>query len=323
MGRIGRAAARLIMEREGMELAAVNDLADPETVRSLLLYDSVHKKARFSVETDGSRLLLDGKPVALSHGSDPAAAALGPVDVVLECTGLFPSAAQAAPHLENGAKKVILSSFPSDHTPVYLPGINEKAYRGEAVVSAGSCTTNCLAQLVAPLEERYGVRSGHVTSIHSYTGDQNLLDGKSGSGFRQGRGAAQNIIPFPTGAARNLPRILPSMEGKLEGVGLRVPTPDVCLMEAVLELGKHATADEINQMYRDLSTDGLQNVLGTDDRYMVSSDMAGDTRTAVLVTDLTRVNGTFSLRLFAWHDNEYGYAARMLDLAETITDKPQ
>src|SRR6266568_2263642 len=264
-GRIGRPSLKIIFEKEELELVAINDLTDIETSAHLLQYDSSYGiyGREVSVDKENSELIIDGKPVKYFSEKDPLNlpwAKLG-VDVVLDCTGIFLDQEGAGKHIAAGAKKVVLSTPPKDDVPVYLLGINEKEYKGESIVSNGSCTTNCLAPMIKVLDELCDVEQGFMTTTHSYTNDQNLLD-LPHRDLRRARAAALSIIPTTTGAAKTVGKVIPHFKGKLDGISLRVPTPDVSLTDLAVVVDKAVTVEQVNDAFRKAASSGpLQRIL--------------------------------------------------------------
>ncbi|MGE4295629.1 MAG: type I glyceraldehyde-3-phosphate dehydrogenase [Campylobacterales bacterium] len=301
-GRIGRACARMVLASPDMQLLAANDPMDPQTLDYLLRYDSVHGA-------------LDSLPPSLKFSSflAPAECDFSGADVVLECSGRFLTREANRVHLKRGAKKVVLSAIPKDDTPVVAPGSQSV----EPIVSAGSCTTNALWLLTVALQEAFGVETVLATSLHSYTSDQNLLDAKHTVEKRRGRAAALNIIPVETMAARNLARFESRWQTCAAAIGIRVPTPDVSLMQAVFRLGVCANKNAVNEALLQKSRQMPANLLAVENEPKVSGDMIGNPCSAVVAADLTQTAGSL-VSVSAWHDNEWGYAARMIDLARLL-----
>ncbi len=319
-GRIGRSVARIIHGRDDMELVAVNDLADPGTLAYLLVHDSVHGRWGESAEYDGKNFRFGGRAVRYFSHADPADIPFDETgaDVVLECTGRFLTRKQVDRHLEKGVEKVIISAPATDDTPTYVLGVNAHDYRGEAVISNASCTTNCLAPIAKTLHEAYGIRSGLMTTIHAYTGGQSLMDAPLYTDPRRCRAAAVNIVPTTTHAAWAVYKVLPGLKGRLHGRSVRVPTADVSLMDLDLVLETPVTEEAINLLFREKSTAELAGIVGVDERYGVSQDFCGDPRSAVVAADLTQVIGGDMVKIMAWYDNEWGYANRLVEMAAYI-----
>jgi glyceraldehyde 3-phosphate dehydrogenase len=238
------------------------------------------------------------------------------VDVVLECTGVFETAKDAGAHIQAGAKKVILSAPAKDETPVYLLGVNEKEYQGEAIISNGSCTTNCLAPAIKVLNDSFGVEKGFMTTTHSYTNDQRVLD-LPHKDLRRARAAGLSIIPTTTGAARTVGKVIKELAGKLDGISLRVPTPVVSIVDFIGNLKKVATAEEINQAFKEASENGLKEILSCEKEPLVSMDYKGNPHSAIVDLSLTMTNGNLA-KVVIWYDNEWGYSNRLVEMAEYI-----
>ncbi len=328
-GRIGRNVLKNIMRKHSkyLEVVAINDLADPETLVHLLRYDSVYGIYEKTVKSSGDVLRVDGvdkgMKINLYAKKDPSELPwedLG-IDVVLECTGLFRDHEGAKKHLEAGAKKVIISapSKDPDKTPSFVMGVNEGNYDPEEhdIMDMGSCTTNCLAPILKVLHENFGVESGMMTTVHSYTASQNLLDGPH-KDLRRARAAAENIIPTTTGATKAIGRVLPELDGKIEGMAMRVPTPTVSVVDLVCELEEEATREDVNFSLKKASQKKeLDGILGIEDAPLVSSDYVGNSFSSVVDADMTSAVGR-TVKIFAWYDNEWGYSARLADFAKYV-----
>ncbi len=316
-GRIGRAVVRNL--GSDFELVAINDIMSAQMMAYLLRNDSVH--GRFAKDVryiDEESLEIDGKRVRISHYADPKEIDFCDADVVIEATGKFLSYELAQPHLQT-AKKVILSAPAIDDTPTFVYGINHKNYKGERLISNASCTTNCLAPIVWLLERFFGIEKGLMTTVHSYTIDQNLLDSDHRREIRRSRAAAVNIIPTTTGAARAIFRVLPSLKGKLDGRSVRVPVADVSLMDLDVVVSKEVTKEQINELFREAAANELAGILYVDEEYRVSQDFCGAPYSAIVAADLTQVIGGNLVKIMSWYDNEWGYANRLLDMARWIT----
>ncbi len=320
-GRIGRSVARIISKRDDVELVAVNDLADPKTLAYLTNFDSVHGPLDEEAELDGDVLNIAGQRVKMFQKSDPADLRFADAgaDVVLECSGRFLRSDIVQTHIRHGAKRVIISAPAEDDTPTYVFGVNADSYRGEPIISNASCTTNCLGPIAKAIDEIYGIEMGLMTTIHAYTGGQNLMDAPTSKDLRRCRAAAVNLVPTTTHAAEAIYKVLPGLKGKLHGQSVRVPTPDVSLMDLNLVLGKETSAEEVNLLFLEKSKGELAGILGVDEKYGVSQDFCGDTRSSIVSTDLTQVIGGRMLKIMAWYDNEWGYANRLVDMALHIT----
>ena len=319
-GRIGRPSLKIIFEKEELELVAINDLTDIETSAHLLKYDSSYGiyEREVNVDKENSELIIDGKPVKYFSEKDPANlpwAKLG-VDVVLDCTGIFLDQAGAGKHIEAGAKKVVLSAPPKDDVPVYLLGINEKEYKGETIVSNGSCTTNCLAPMIKVLDELCDVEQGFMTTTHSYTNDQNLLD-LPHRDLRRARAAALSIIPTTTGAAKTVGKVIPHLKGKLDGIALRVPTPVVSIVDFICTVGKPKTVEEINAAFEKAAMGKMLNILDATNKELVSMDYKMNPHSSIVDLPLTMSMGN-QVKIVGWYDNEWGYSNRLVEMAMHI-----
>ncbi len=319
-GRIGRAAFRASLLRDDLQVVAVNDLLELPHLAYLLKYDSVHGPLGRPVSAEHDRLLVDGRAVRVTSAKDPAASAWGDagVDVVIESTGVFLTTDKCAAHLRAGARRVILSAPAKDDTPVFVYGVNTAGYAGQPVISAASCTTNCLAPLAQVLDRAFGIRRGLMTTVHATTATQKTVDGVSGKDWRFGRGILENIIPASTGAAEAVTKVLPSLKGKLTGMSFRVPVSDVSVVDLTCELAREASYAAICAAMKDASTGWLRGVLGYTDEEVVSSDMRGQSCTSIFDARAgMQLDPTF-VKLIAWYDNEWGYASKLLDLAAAI-----
>jgi glyceraldehyde 3-phosphate dehydrogenase len=317
-GRIGRLTARALLDgykKDLLELVAINDLTDVKTNAHLLKYDSVHGKFDKDVQVDGTDIVVDGKKIHVFAEKDPTKlpwAKLG-VDVIFECTGAFTSKAKASAHLQAGAKKVIISA-PGDEDidGTFVYGVNHKDLKASyTVISNASCTTNCLAPLVKPIQEKIGIVNGLMTTIHSYTNDQRLTD-LYHKDLRRARAATQSIIPTKTGAAKAVGLVLPELAGKLNGFALRVPTINVSIVDLTFLAARDTTAEEINAIVKQASEGELQGILGYNDEPLVSIDFNHDPRSSIFDASYTKVIGR-TAKVLAWYDNEWAFSLRMLD----------
>jgi glyceraldehyde 3-phosphate dehydrogenase len=316
-GRIGRMAFRAALARADVEVVAVNDLLELRRLAYLLRHDSVHGRFRHELRVEDRSLVIDGRPVRASAVKDPAASAWGEAgaEVVIESTGIFLTQEKAQAHLRAGARRVIISAPPKDDTPVFVHGVNADRYAGEPIISAASCTTNCLALIAKVLEGSFGIRRGLMTTVHAATATQKTVDGISGKDWRFGRGILDNIIPASTGAAEAVARVLPALAGKLTGMSFRVPVSDVSVVDLTCELAREARYADICAAMRRASEGPLQGILGYTDEEVVSSDMRGEPCTAVFDARAgIQLDPTF-VKLIAWYDNEWGYSSKLLDLA--------
>ncbi|MEZ4527577.1 MAG: type I glyceraldehyde-3-phosphate dehydrogenase [Desulfobacterales bacterium] len=320
-GRIGRVVFRAAMKHPDVEVVAVNDLMDAATMGHLLTYDSVHRKFEGSVTVEGNSMRVDGKSVAITSVKDPAQLPwkdLG-VDIVAECTGLFRDAESASRHLEAGARKVIISAPAKDPDITIVLGVNANRYdpRTHHIISNASCTTNCLAPVAKVLLENFGIRCGLMTTIHSYTGDQRLLDFPH-KDLRRARAAALSMIPTTTGAAKAVSLVLPELEGKLNGLAIRVPTPNVSIVDFVATVEKSGvTGTDVNNALKEAAEGSLSGILGYSDLPLVSSDFNGCALSSIVDGPTTYVVDNM-VKVLAWYDNETGYSQRMVELAAMI-----
>ena len=317
-GRIGRLVLRaaLVSGRDDIEFVAVNDLAPAEQNAYLLEYDSVHGKLPMNVKLDGDYIIVGKQKIKCLSERDPSKLPWKQmkIDVVMECTGLFTAADKARVHLDCGAKRVLVSapSAGADKTIVF--GVNEKTLKAkDLIISNASCTTNCLAPVAKVLDEKFGIVSGWMTTVHAYTGDQQLLD-KNHKDFRRARAAAMSMIPTSTGAAKAIGLVLPNLAGKMDGMAIRVPTPDVSVVELVVNLKKNATVEAVNKAMRAACSDTLAYI----DKPLVSIDFTGDAHSSIFDASQTKVLDNKLVHVTAWYDNEWGFSNRMCDTAIAI-----
>ncbi len=315
-GRIGRQAFKVASQRPDLEIVAINDIGDVENMAYLLKYDSVHRRDDQDVHAEGSSLVVDGQTFPILSVKDPLElpwAGLG-VDVVIESTGRFATREQATAHLQAGAKRVVVSA-PAKGAPIFVLGVNEGEYDAEqdTIISNASCTTNSVTPVMAVLDETFGVQKALMTTIHSYTADQRLVDSPH-EDWRRGRAAAQNIVPTSTGAARAATEALPQLKGLFDGVALRVPTIDVSLSDLTVLLKTKTSTEAINQAFRDAAgSDRFRGILQASDEPLVSADFIGNPASCIVDLELTQlIDGDF-LKVFAWYDNEWGYANRLVE----------
>jgi len=316
-GRIGRTAARLIIDRQLGELVAVNDLTDNATLAHLLKYDSNYGEWSRKVETKGEDLVIDGKAVPSFAEKEPANlpwAKLG-VEVVLECTGRFTEVEAAKAHLEAGAKRVIISA-PGKGMPTFVLGVNGDKLAKETVINNASCTTNCISPVVAVMQEKFGVKKAMMTTVHAYTADQNLQDGPH-KDLRRARAAAANIVPTTTGAAKATTEVIPALVGKFDGLAIRVPVSTVSISDITFLLEKSVTVKEVNQALKEAADrPELKDILVVCDKELVSSDYKKHPASAIIDLPLTSVVDGDLVKVVAWYDNEYGYANRLVEIAQ-------
>lgn len=321
-GRIGRYTAKLILEKKGFNLVAINDLADQTAIAHLLKYDSIHGKSGSNIELQDSILKVNEQEIQLFGISDPEKLPWKSldIDIVIECTGRFTARSGAEKHLTAGAKKVIISAPSLDPTiKMVVLGVNDSILTGdEKIVSNASCTTNCLAPMVKVLDENFGVVNGFASTVHSYTNDQNLHDAPHRD-LRRARAAAYSIIPTTTNAGKALDEILPELAGKIEASAMRVPVPDGSLTDMIVELKVDVTEDQINAAFREASKGYLKGLLEVEDSPIVSIDIIGNSHSCIIDSALTSAKGKM-IKLVGWYDNEAGYANRLVDLARLISD---
>lgn len=319
-GRIGRLVFRTALERDDIELVAVNDLTDAAMLAHLLKYDSVHGTLPNKVTSEDDCIVVDGKKVRVYAEKDPVNLpweALD-VDIVVESTGLFRDYDSAGKHLEAGAKRVIVSA-PGKNMSTFVMGVNHTDYdpKKDFVMSNASCTTNCLAPVAKVLDEKFGVKRGMMTTIHSYTNDQKILD-LPHSDYRRARAAGQSMIPTTTGAASAVAKVLPNLKGKLDGMAIRVPTPNVSLVDLVAELNQETTVEELNAVLKEASENELHGILDYSDVPLVSIDYNGVTSSSTVDSLSTMTLEGNLVKVLAWYDNEAGYSTRVVDLVEYI-----
>lgn len=323
-GRIGRKVFREALEEKDLEVVAINDLTDAAMLAHLLKYDSVHGIFDAEVTSEGDYLIVNGKNIRVFAEKDPSALPWKEqqVDIVIECTGIFSTTEKAGKHIEAGAKKVILSAPAKDNMPTFVMGVNADKYNPETdhVVSNASCTTNCLAPVAKVLQDQFGIKRGMMTTVHSYTNDQRILD-LPHSDYRRARAAAESMIPTTTGAASAVAKVLPELKGKLDGMAVRVPTPNVSLVDFVAELEKDVTVEQINNALKEASENELKGILAYNELPLVSIDYNGNTSSSTVDGLSTMVLGDNLIKVISWYDNESGYSARCIDLALLMMKK--
>ena len=317
-GRIGKCVMRAALNNPEVEVVAINDTGDIEGSALLFKHDSIHGNLSCDVSVEGEYLVVNGKKTRVFCDRDPAKLDWSSegVEVVIECTGVFRSREKAAAHLGGTVKKVIISAPGKDEDKTIVMGVNESEYdpANHHVVSNASCTTNCLAPFAKVLHQEFGIKRGMMTTVHSYTNDQRVLDAPH-KDLRRARAAAMSIIPTTTGAAKAVALVLPELKGKLNGFALRVPTPNVSVTDLVVELEKEATKESINAAFRKAAEGELKGILGVSDLPLVSKDFNGDARSSIVDADLTMVMEGNMAKVVAWYDNEWGYSSRIVDLA--------
>jgi len=319
-GRIGRMVLRAALGNSKLQFVAVNDLTDVNTLAHLLRYDSVHRPLNTKVEAKGNAIVVDNQELRVFCERDPAKIPWGDmgVDIVMECTGLFRDKERASKHLEGGAKRVIISAPGKDPDITIVMGVNQKEFDPNLhrVISNASCTTNCLAPICKVLLERFGIERGLMTTVHAYTNDQALLDAPH-KDLRRARAAALSMVPTTTGAARAVALVLPQLKGKLNGFAIRVPTPDVSVVDLVVQLSKQASVEEVNNAFKEASEGELKGILAYSEEPLVSVDYTGTRYSSIVDGLLTMAMGDM-IKVVAWYDNEFGYSCRMVDLAAYI-----
>jgi len=317
-GRIGRNVFRQALNNDEIEVVAVNDLTDADMLAHLLKYDSVHGRLEEEVSVNGENLVVGGKEIKVYEERDPANIPWGDlgVEIVIESTGIFTNRDDAQKHIDAGAKKVIISAPAKNEDLTVVMGVNEKDYDASKhhIVSNASCTTNCLAPFAKVLHDNFGLKRGLMTTVHAYTNDQRILD-LPHKDYRRARSAAVNMIPTSTGAAKVVGRVLPELEGKLNGMAVRVPVPDGSVVDLVAELDKNVTAEEVNAAFKEAAEGDLKGVLGYSEEPLVSSDIVGDTHSSLIDGLSTMVLEDNMVKVVSWYDNEMGYSSRCVDIA--------
>lgn len=319
-GRIGRIVFRAAQERTDIEVVAINDLLKAEYMAYMLKYDSTHGRFKGTIDVEGNDLVVNNKKVRVTSEQKPEAinwGALG-IDVVIEATGFFLTKEEATKHLNAGAKKVLISAPPKDDTPMFVMGVNHNQYAGQKIVSNASCTTNCLAPLAKVVHDKFGIIEGLMTTVHATTATQRTVDGPSAKDWRGGRGAAQNIIPSSTGAAKAVGKVIPSLNGKLTGMAFRVPTPNVSVVDLTVRLEKSASYAEICDAIKAASEGELKGILGYVDEEVVSTDFNGEKLTSIFDKKAGIELNNHFVKLVSWYDNETGYSNKLLDLVAHI-----
>ena len=320
-GRIGRNVLRsAVLNFSDIEIVAINDLLEPDYLAYMLQYDSVHGRFKGDMSVEGNTLIVNGKKIRLTQERDPAALKWNEVgvDVVLECTGLFLDKAGADKHIAAGAKKVIISAPSKDDTPMFVFGVNDKTYAGQAIISNASCTTNCLAPVAKVLNDKWGIKRGLMTTVHATTATQKTVDGPSNKDWRGGRGILENIIPSSTGAAKAVGVVIPELNKKLTGMSFRVPTSDVSVVDLTCELNSSATMAEICAEMKAQSQGALKGVLGYTEDKVVATDFRGDTRTSIFDADASIALDSTFVKIVAWYDNEWGYSNKCLEMVRVV-----
>jgi glyceraldehyde 3-phosphate dehydrogenase len=319
-GRIGRLVFRRACEQADIEVVGINDLIDVDYIAYMLRYDSTHGRFQGAVEVVNGALLVNGRPIRISSERDPADLRWDEVgaDTVLEATGFFLTDATARKHIGAGARKVVLSAPSKDDTPMFVMGVNHSSYAGQDIVSNASCTTNCLAPLAKVVHDNFGIASGLMTTVHATTATQKTVDGPSIKDWRGGRGAAQNIIPSSTGAAKAVGKVIPALNGKLTGMAFRVPTADVSVVDLTVNLERPASYEQVKAAMRAAAAGPLAGILAYTEDEVVSTDFLGESCTSIFDAGAgIALTDTF-MKLVAWYDNEWGYSCKCLDLIRHI-----
>ncbi len=321
-GRIGRMVFRAaVQDFPDVEIVGINDLLEPDYLAYMLKYDSVHGQFKGSIAVEGNTLVVNGKKIRLTAVKDPAELKWGEVgaDVVVESTGLFLTKETCEKHLAAGAKKVIMSAPSKDDTPMFVFGVNDKTYAGQAIISNASCTTNCLAPIAKVLNDTFGIKRGLMTTVHAATATQKTVDGPSNKDWRGGRGILENIIPSSTGAAKAVGVVIPELNKKLTGMSFRVPTSDVSVVDLTVELKTDTTYEQICAAMKKASEGAMKGVLGYTEEKVVSTDFRDDSRTSIFDAEAgIALDGTF-VKVVSWYDNEWGYSSKVLEMARVIS----
>lgn len=322
-GRIGRCVARIIEKRDDVELVAINDTATTEMLEYITKYDTVHGTFDGEVKVENGFLKM-GKINAKLYSTRDAKELTFTKDcgaeIILECTGAYLTQEKCQVHIDNGAKKVVMSAPAKDDTPTFVMGVNNDEYDGQAIISNASCTTNCLGPVAKIIDDELGIEKGLMTTIHSYTNDQNILDVKHLKDKRRSRAGAQNMIPTTTGAAKAMKLIMPQLDGKLHGQSVRVPTPNVSMVDVNFVVKKQVTKEDLNKLF-EIKAKQLEGIVAIDNDMMVSSDLIGNTNSTIIASDLTQVIGGDMIKIMTWYDNEWGYSSRLVDMAVFVSDK--
>ena len=322
LGRIGRCVTRIIADRDDIELVAVNASGTDEMIEYNLKYDSVHgrrsdvsvKDGYLNISNTKAKIFAERELSKIDFASTGA-------EIVLECTGAFLTAEAVQPYLYNGIRKVLFSAPAKDDTATFVIGANEETYAGESIVSNASCTTNGLAPVAKVLNDAFGIENGLMTTIHSYTASQPILDTKHKKDPRKGRSGAVNIVPTTTGAAKAIAKVLPELAGKLNGQALRVPTPDVSMVDLTVTLNNNVTLDDVKSAFSTASEGSHKGILGIDEEFRVSQDFVGEELSTVVAMDTIQVIGGNMVKVLSWYDNEWGYSCRLVDMAIHISKK--
>ena len=320
-GRIGRMVFRAVaQEFKDIEIVGINDLLDPDYLAYMLKYDSVHGRFDGDIAVDNNTLIVNGKKIRLTAERDPANLKWNEVgaDIVIESTGLFLTKETCQKHIEAGAKKVVQSAPSKDDTPMFVYGVNHSSYKGQAIVSAASCTTNCLAPVAKVLHDKFGIKRGLMTTVHAATATQKTVDGPSSKDWRGGRGILENIIPSSTGAAKAVGVVLPELNGKLTGMAFRVPTSDVSVVDLTVELNTATTYKDICAAMKAASQGELKGVLGYTEEKVVSTDFRGVSTPSIFDAEAGIALDSTFVKVVSWYDNEYGYTCNMMRMVQHV-----
>ena len=321
-GRIGRMVFRAAVQNfsKDIQIVGINDLLDPDYLAYMLKYDSVHGKFEGDIKVEGNYMIVNGNKIRLTAEKDPANLKWDEVgaEIVVESTGFFLTEELASAHIKAGAKKVIMSAPSKDATPMFVYGVNDKTYAGQAIISNASCTTNCLAPISKVLNDKFGIKRGLMTTIHAATATQKTVDGPSKKDWRGGRGILENMIPSSTGAAKAVGKVLPQLNGKLTGMSMRVPTSDVSVVDLTVELKTPASYEEICKAMKEASEGELKGVLGYTDECVVSTDFRGEAKTSVFDAKAGIALDPTFVKVVSWYDNEWGYSNKVLEMVRVI-----
>ncbi|HEY5580357.1 MAG TPA: type I glyceraldehyde-3-phosphate dehydrogenase [Rhodoferax sp.] len=321
-GRIGRMVFRAaVQDFKDIEVVGINDLLEPAYLAYMLQFDSVHGRFKGDIAVEGNNLIVNGKKIRLSAVKDPAELKWNEVgaDIVIEATGLFLTKEAAQKHITAGAKKVIMSAPSKDDTPMFVYGVNDSGYAGQAIISNASCTTNCLAPVAKILNDNWGIKRGLMTTVHAATATQKTVDSPSNKDWRGGRGILENIIPSSTGAAKAVGVVIPELNKKLTGMSFRVPTSDVSVVDLTVELNKPATYAEICAAMKAASLGAMKGVLGYTEEKVVSTDFRGESCTSMFDADAGMALDSTFVKIVSWYDNEWGYSSKVLEMARVIS----
>ena len=320
-GRIGRMVFRAAQDFDDVEVVGINDLLEPEYLSYMLKYDSVHGRFKGDIAVDGNTLIVKGKKIRLTAERDPAELKWGEldVDVVIESTGLFLDKDSAQKHIDAGAKKVIMSAPSKDDTPMFVYGVNDDRYAGEAIISNASCTTNCLAPVAKVIHDNFGLKRGLMTTVHAVTASQKTVDGPSMKDWRGGRGILENIIPSSTGAAKAVGKVMPELNGKLTGMSFRIPASDVSVVDLTVELEKGASYEEICAAMKAASEGPMKGVLAYTEDKVVSTDFRGESCTSTFDAEAGIQMDENFVKLISWYDNDWGYSCKVVEMARVIS----